>query len=800
MLSNLQRSSLGLLMMCTMMLSTTVAAEPIIAGGVKGKLAEQLLEAYQALDDDYEPRTEHFDDSGEPRYLNRLVLEASPYLLQHAHNPVNWYPWGAEAFEAAKAQDKPIFLSIGYATCHWCHVMERESFENEAIADYLNEHFIAIKVDREQRPDVDATYMTAVQMLTGGGGWPLSSFLNPGSQPFHGGTYYPPADFTKLLNRVVEVWGDARPELDAQAEQISTALATATGLSAAVRELGDRDIVAALTQLMTRHDRKNGGFGGAPKFPNEPSLVFLLDQARRTADVAVLEAANFSLQRIAAGGIHDQVGGGFHRYAVDANWLTPHFEKMLYNQAGLSTVYIDAWLMTGDPEHLRTARRALDYVLREMTSPEGMFYSATDADSGEGEGEFFIWTPDEINSILSEEDAALAIKVWNVTEKGNFEHRNILHHTDRLSELANRLDLTLEVLSKKLDNISTVLLRERQLREAPLRDEKMITAWNGMMINALAKAGDAFSDQTYIDAAQTAADKLIADNQRMQDGEERLWRAKFNGNWSVKAGQADYAFLAEALVTLFDVTGESRYLEKAESLVEAMNSDFLDSEIGGYFMGSKIAGGAALPTRPKDLYDNAFPSGNAAAARTLARLWRRTGKQTYYDTALELFGAFSESIARGPSGFPYLLTALSELQNAEIGDRQYGAKGNVVVEGKIQDGSIELKLDIAEGWHINAHQPLQDYLIGTELLNALNQPLSDTVYPKAKRAVLGFERSELALYDKQFLISAPVPSNTPVSIGEVMPVALQIQACNDTVCLAPETIVLHLSAVKSVNL
>ncbi len=793
-------SSLAACMLSALTMSPAAVAEPVIAGGIKGELAEQLLEAFQSLDDSYEPRTEHFDDNGDPRYLNRLVREASPYLLQHAHNPVNWYPWGAEAFEAAKAQDKPIFLSIGYATCHWCHVMERESFENEAIAEILNENFIAIKVDREQRPDVDSTYMTAVQMLTGGGGWPLSSFLNPGSQPFHGGTYFPPDVFTDLLNRVTQVWGDSRQQLDEQAEQISAALATATNLSDKVRELGDRDIMTALSQLMTRHDSQYGGFGGAPKFPSEPSLVFLLDQAKRTADKGILDAATFTLQRIAAGGIHDQVGGGFHRYATDTNWLIPHFEKMLYNQAGLSSVYTDAWLLTGDPEYLRITRRTLDYVLREMTSPEGMFYSATDADSGEGEGEFFIWTPDELNNTLSAEDAALAIKAWNVTEAGNFEHRNILHHTGPLSELADSMDMSLDSLSQKLDEISAVLLSERQKREAPLLDDKVITAWNGMMINALAKAGDAFGNQDYIDAARKAADRLIVDNQRVQDGEQRLWRAKFNGNWSVNAGQADYAFLAEALVTLFDVTGESRYLDKAESLIVAMNSDFLDTEIGGYFMGSAIAGGAVLPTRPKDLYDNAFPSGNAAAARTLVKLWRRTGIETYRDTALSLFGAFSEAIARAPSGFPYLLTALSEMQDSETGDRQYGAKGNVLVKGQINNDSIEVAVTIADGWHINAHQPLQDYLIGTTLLDALARPVDGAVYPAEKRAVLGFERSELALYDEQILISAPIPESTLASIGKTMPVALKIQACNDKVCLAPETIVLNLSTAKASNL
>jgi len=754
------------------------------------KLQQELLQVYQGMNADYVPRTEHLKESGEPVYINRLIREESPYLLQHAHNPVDWYPWGEEAFAIARESDKPVFLSIGYATCHWCHVMERESFENETIAKILNENFIAIKVDREQRPDVDESYMTAVQMMTGSGGWPLSGFLNPQAQPFYGGTYFPPAAFGDLLQRVSTVWVDARPDLDEQAGKVANALKTATSLSAKVREVGQQDVAAARNQLMSTHDSLQGGFGQAPKFPRESALEFLLDQALRPGGDDVLEAADFTLERIAAGGIHDQIGGGFHRYAVDPDWLVPHFEKMLYNQAALARVFNRAWLITGNPERRRTAQRALNYVLRDMTSPDGLFYSATDADSGEGEGEFFIWSEEELQTVLGEDDAELATSVWGVTASGNFENRNILHLEGTLAEAAAAQQLSPAELETRLESIGERLLVERAKREAPLRDEKLLTAWNGMMITAFSEVGDATGNQRYIDAAIKAADTLLAGNKREGD---RLWRSRFNGRWSVAASQNDYAFLAEGLLALYDVTSEKRFLQATETLLQTMNADFWDDTNGGYFLGEPLSGGAALPNRPKAIYDNAQPSGNAAAARVLVRLWRRTGNQDYYDRALQLFGAFSEDLSRGASNFTYLLLALSELQDGETGRKQYAANGRVHAVASVEDQQLVISVSIADGWHINANKPLQEYLIGTSLLDAANAPMPGVTYPEAKRQVLGFQRSELALYDQQIQIRAPLPENPLAMVGNNMPVALNIQACNDKVCLAPETLLLNVA-------
>ena len=364
--------------------------EPIVALDSDPELSRQLKSVYQSLGKDYKPRTEHLFDDGSPVYINRLINEDSPYLRQHAHNPVNWYPWGDEAFAIAKKESKPIFLSIGYATCHWCHVMERESFENIVIANRMNEQFISIKVDREQLPDVDALFMTAVMMINGSGGWPMSSFLDTEGRPFYGATYFPPDQFHQLLGRIAELWQSDRDTLINHAAEVSTAINRINDTSEKAQELGTHDIERAVSNAINGFDSDNGGFGGAPKFPREPTLFFLLDQAQRPgANDEALMVADESLKKMAAGGIHDHVGGGFHRYAVDSRWQVPHFEKMLYNQAALARNYAQAYQLTGDPQHYRTARRILDYVLRDMTAPNGTFYSATDADSEGEEGPFF---------------------------------------------------------------------------------------------------------------------------------------------------------------------------------------------------------------------------------------------------------------------------------------------------------------------------------------------------------------------------------------------------------------------------
>lgn len=764
--------------------------QQIIAMDIDPTLRQPLIDAVKAMGSDYTPRTEHLLADGSPQFINRLILEDSPYLHQHAHNPVNWYAWGDEAFAAAKAQDKPVFLSIGYATCHWCHVMERESFEDLAIAELLNENFIAIKVDREQLPDIDALYMTAVMMINGNGGWPMSSWLDAEGRPFFGGTYYPPEHFTGLLSRIDQLWDTERETLLEQAGQIAQAMHRANQLSGEAVDVGENEIEKALQAALSRFDAEYGGFGGAPKFPQEPTLYFLLEQAQRTGNEAALNAADVSLERMAAGGIHDQIGGGFHRYSVDERWLVPHFEKMLYNQAALARNYTRAYLLTGKASHARTARRTLDYVLREMTSREGLFYSATDADSEGEEGTFFIWTPEEIQAVLSEQDAELAIAAWDVSEIGNFEGRNILNIDSSLAVVAKEHGISEQELENRLYAAGDKLLAVRDQRERPLLDNKILTGWNGMMITAFAEAADALDEPRYLQAAKRSAEQLWQ-TARAEPG--RLWRSRFAGRSGIDATQVDYAFYAEALLSLYDIVGDSVWLDRAREITDAMIDGFWDAEQGGFFMGASSVAGTTLAARPKDLHDASRPSGNAVALRVMARLSKRTGELVYREHADKLIAALSAQLAQQPSGFYYLLTGLSEHVFGESGPRQYAANGKVrAIARKTADDQVTVSIDIAPGWHINANKPLQDYLIATQLTGDAEQDLPDTVYPEPITRTLGFQRAALSLYEESVTLTAALPVRS--ATGKQQPLHLQLQACNDQTCLAPETLTLNLAA------
>ncbi len=741
---------------------------------------------------DYKPRTEHLNGDGSPIYLNRLILEDSPYLIQHAHNPVNWYPWGEEAFEAAKRQDKPIFLSIGYATCHWCHVMERESFENETIAEIINNDFIAIKVDREQRPDVDATFMTAVQLLTRGGGWPMSSFLTPASDPFFGGTYFPPAQFTELLERVVGAWEQDRERLVEQSKQISAAVAEQSNIRGEAIEVGERDIARAVDSFLQRQDYRNGGFGHAPKFPQEPALALLLEQAQRTGNGMALGAAHFALQKMAMGGIYDHAAGGFHRYAVDAEWQVPHFEKMLYNQANLSRLYLKAFLITGDKDHARTLRHTLDYVLREMTTKDGGFYSATDADSEGEEGSFFVWTPEQIIEVLGELEGARANMVWDVSAEGNFEGKNILHLSEPVEALADQLGVPGDALRADIAQWRSKLLDARNQRERPIRDDKVITAWNGMMISAMAEAGDSLNDQRYLDAAIRSANFLWSVNQH-NDG--LLYRTFFDGNSSIEAGLSDYAYFAEGMLALFDATSDQIWLQRSQQITQTMVDSFWDVKNGAFYMGGEVVGGASLPSRPKDIHDSALPAGNAVALRVLTRLWHRTGEVKYEDRANALLAALSSQIGAQPAAFSATLMAAGELLWGESGARQYAARGKLRITSVLVDQNrLRVDIDIAPGWHVNAHKPLQDNLIATVLTGSEGEVLSNIAYPKPLVRTLGFQSAELALYEETATITATLPIIE--GARTIAPLVLRVQACSDEVCLAPETIALNLSTAS----
>ncbi len=752
------------------------------------KLQQELLQAFKDRGEDYKPRTEHFKEDGTPQYINRLINEDSPYLLQHAHNPVNWHAWSKEAFDKAVEQDKPIFLSIGYATCHWCHVMERESFESEEIAAQMNEQFVPIKVDREQLPDVDAMYMLGVQVTTGGGGWPLSGFLMSDGKLFHGATYMPPDIFSQTMQQVTDIWGSDRKRLTDYAGDLAVAIAENSDLTGEAIEVGQKEIAQAREDLLLGYDSFQGGFGPAPKFPRESTLFFLLDLAERNDDAEVLESVDFSLVRMSAGGIHDQVGGGFHRYAVDNDWLIPHFEKMLYTQASLLQNYLKAFELTGRQEHARTAQRIADYVLRDMTTSDGGFYSATDADSEGAEGTYFIWEQDEIRQILTAalgaEEADLALELWGVSEHGNFEEKNILRLDDSHSNISDIYNIPESELVEKLNKYAEVILEERNKRIPPLTDRKIITEWNAMMSTALIKAGQTLKEPRYTEAAMKAIDFLLQNNLK-SDG--TLWRAQFEGRSTTEASQADYAYLAHALITAFDDSGDQKWLDQTKALVDKMNEQFWDTENSGYFMGKADAAGASLPSRPKALYDNASPTGNSLALKTLVQLWNRTGEDKYRERAERLVTAFSSLLARGGGGFGFFLTGTNDLINGEIGSHRYAAKGKVKVSAVALDGeTVSVSLDVADGWHVNSEQPLQDYLIPTKLSLAKDQPLAKVNYPEAVIRKLGFQRSELSLLEGNVQLTANLPDSVAGAV--TTDIELQLQACSDEICLAPETL------------
>ncbi|MDA8016534.1 MAG: DUF255 domain-containing protein [Thermoanaerobaculia bacterium] len=755
-------------------------------------LAERLWTAYEARGRDYEPRTEHLHEDGQPVYVNRLILEDSPYLIQHAHNPVDWYPWGAEAFEKAQREDKPIFLSIGYSTCHWCHVMERESFDNEDVARRLNEGFVSIKVDREQRPDVDQVYMTAVHVLGQRGGWPMSSFLTPDGHSFFGGTYYPRESFVQLLDAVANAWDVDRQRVLTQAHRISDVVRDVMTAAQEAAQVDEEVLRAAVDEILSRFDPYKGGFSPAPKFPHEPELLFLLGRAARSGDERVLNAVSATLDHMARGGIYDQVGGGFHRYSTDADWLVPHFEKMLYNQAHLARAYLEASRLVGDPFFERVARQTLDYVLRDMTSPQGGFYSATDADSEGREGEFFVWTVGEIRSTLSSEEADLALRLFGATSSGNFEGKNILHLPAPLKQQAEELGLSLQGLLVRLDRIRHRLYNAREERPRPLRDDKIVTAWNAMMITTLARASTSLREDRYAEAAVGAAEFLWRHSRR-QDG--RLWRAVLQGTGSVSATQNDHAYMLEAFAALYDATGDERWLDRAGELADSMVEGFWDDDDGGFFLGEDDYEGR-LPARPKSSTDGAIPSGNAVAARAFAQLAERTGDAVFRQRAEATLAAFSGRVRGQPSAFSYLLLAADELLHGAAGPLAHGARGAVKAEASVSAGGrLQVRVELAEGWHLNSDQPLQQNLMPTRMDVSDGWQLANVNYPDAETVTLGFQEEPLAVFQGSFTIHGVV--KRVEETGPVVPVRLSVQACDERKCLRPEELTLEIPWPKA---
>jgi len=597
---------------------------------------------------------------------NKLINEKSPYLLQHAYNPVDWYPWGEEAFSKALKENKPIFLSIGYSTCHWCHVMEHESFEDSTVADLMNQTFISIKVDREEQPDIDNIYMTVCQMMTGHGGWPLTIIMTPEKKPFFAGTYFPKETrfgrigLIELIGKVEDAWKNKRSEIENSAERITQVI---QGMDDEIGnvEIGNKEMESAFNHLLERFDNKHGGFGDSPKFPSPHNLSFLLRYWKRTGNEKALFMVEKTLTEMRKGGVYDQIGFGFHRYSTDNEWLLPHFEKMLYDQALLSNAYIEAFQATHNNEFAKTAGQIFQYVLRDMTSPEGGFYSAEDADSDGEEGKFYVWSVDEIKNILDDESANFFVEVYNFEESGNFIEEttksktgnNIPHLRKSYKELASKFSLSENELDSKIENIREQLFDFREKRIHPYKDDKILTDWNGLMIASLAKGARVLNNKEYEDAAVKSAQFILT---KLRESNGRLIHRYRDGEAAITPSIDDYAFFIWGLLELYETTFEVTFLKNAIELQNIQIEHFWDKEKFGFFFSPDD--GEKLLTRTKEVYDGAIPSGNSVAMMNLLKLSRLTANPEYEELASQMSKSFSVKIENAPAGSTMMLQAI----------------------------------------------------------------------------------------------------------------------------------------------
>jgi uncharacterized protein len=593
------------------------------------------------------------------QHTNKLINETSPYLLQHAHNPVDWYPWGPEALERSRNEDKPILLSIGYSACHWCHVMEHESFENEQIAHLMNENFVCIKVDREERPDLDSIYMNAVQMMTGHGGWPMTMFLTPELKPFYGGTYYPPEDrrgmsgFPRVLTAIADSYKNRRPEILASADAITAELRKSDRFLASNEMLTTEVLNSAFSALVGSFDQTNGGFGGAPKFPPSMTLMFLLRHHNRTNSAQALSMVETTLQKMAGGGMYDHLGGGFARYSVDARWLVPHFEKMLYDNALLTRIYLYAYQQTRNPLYRRIAEETLEYVIRDMTDRSGGFYSSEDADSEGEEGKFYVWTRTDVMAVLGLEAGLVCCEFFDVTEEGNFEHgTSILNTPGSLEEFAAKQGRSAEDLGRIINAAKRKLFTERERRVRPGRDDKTLAAWNGLMLTAFAEAATILGRDDYREIAVRNAEFLTT--RLMKNG--RLLRTYKAGQSKLNGYLEDYAYVIEGLLSVYEATFELRFFTQARELADTMIAKFWDEQDGGFYFTSSDH--EELITRTKDYFDNATPSGNSVGVMALLKLGLLTQDQEYTRRAVTVLRALRPAMGRYPSAFGYMLSGL----------------------------------------------------------------------------------------------------------------------------------------------
>lgn len=762
--------------------------------------------------------------AGPHKHTNRLARATSPYLLQHAHNPVDWYPWGPEALEAARQQNKPIFLSVGYSTCYWCHVMERQSFENEEIAAGMNERFINIKVDREERPDVDQIYMTAVQVLTRQGGWPMSVFLTPDLKPFFGGTYFPPNDgygrpgFPRVVNSLATTFHTKREQVERSADEIVRIIQRVAEPRQPTEPLRvDLGWVESLIERSTAdYEQCFGGYGTAPKFPRQTLLEMLLTYVQTpgaTEDAEQIKSqVLYTLDFMAEGGIRDQLGGGFHRYSTDEKWLVPHFEIMLYDQAMLAVVYTRAWQLTNEPRYAKIARGILDFVLREMTSPAGPFYTAFDAEVDAQEGLSYLWTADEVEDVLAtfpKDDVSLFSRVYGLSTGPNFadpHHRNgqpdknILHLPTPLADVAKSLNITEDQLDARLEPMRRALYDARLQRKQPLLDTKILTSWNALMIRAFAVAGRAMNEPKYTQAAARAAQYLL-DHHRQADGSLiRTTRPDAHSQSTIGNGPSaignsiipgfldDHAFLAHACLALHDATGDESWRDHSRRLIETTKSRFLDPELGGFYF--TAVDQADLIVRQKLAQDSPLPSGNAVAAMALTQLGD-------HDAARQTLAVFAQSLEDSAEGMSSMLQAalqFLERQEPFTVSTADDPTDRPPTPDKLAKSAVELSADwesptelrikvkVLDPFHLNANRPAPG-LIPTTLTIATRAGNADVTidYPPGEERQFAFADQPLHVYDGAITIAARL--STPIPAGTPVRVTLTYQPCTEDACL-----------------
>ncbi len=788
------------------------------------------------------------------RPANRLARETSPYLLLHAHNPVDWYPWGPEALEAAQREQKPIFLSIGYSSCFWCHVMEREVFENEEIARYMNEHFINIKVDREERPDLDDVYMTAVQVYfqlansPQGGGWPLSMFLTPQGKPIAGGTYFPPRDlpgrpgFLTVLQRVHEQWTTNRENIERTAElmagEVRRILRPPPDLPAL--PLTRRLVDEAVTGCLAHYDPEFGGLDFSsqqphrPKFPVPSRLSLLQAQAGRPESEQAVEAVDHTLQAMAAGGIYDHLGGGFHRYSTDRQWRVPHFEKMLYDNAQLAAVYAEAFQRTSRRSYRQVAEETIHFVLRELTDPAGGFYSALDAETNGVEGAHYVWSPDEITQRLGAADARLFMAAYGLDQPQFFEHGYVLLLPRSLDETAARLELPATDLESRLAEMRRKLLAVRSARPPLLKDDKVLTSWNGLMIGSLARAGRILNRPDFVQAAEQAAMFVVT---RLRDDQGRLFRTWRGGQAKIGAYLDDYAYLVHGLLELHAATGDPKWLNASRRLVDDQTAGFWDEQEHGFFFTSRTH--EELLARTKDAYDSVLPSGNSVSVRNLVRLAILTGDDRYRDLARQTLRVFAPVMQRSPASLPYMALALQEYLTAFPEEASSAApptaapstptptptpspataasppaggpspwavqppddsgkhKARVTIylgQDRLVAGEttpVAVVIDIAEGWHLNANPPRPEFVIPTEVTVTTKHGTELTVpsYPAGRDFRVEGIDEPLSVYEQRVVILGRL--RVPLEAAgqtEELTFTLRYQACNDRTCTQPQRV------------